>query len=950
MNENLSTKYARLLASVVFVFAIALGQVSDARRADAVRLQEQPERRRTVLVSVQKIKDAKLGAQQLPIVQLGGSEYVAMSYEVPTPSYAGITSGSTLPSGSPVKRPGSASDGLLSPASSQGFFLGVDFDDNVTYNSSRVFIPPDPIAAAGPDHLVSVVNAMIAWYTKDGTSPNVQALSSFFATLTPLTATFDPKVIYDQYNDRFVVIALEMTSSPSPSSRIFLAVSDDSDPNGTWYFQQINSLINIGGTDHWADYPGFAVGPNAIYIALNMFTFSDTSGGSRLWIVDKGAGSGGLYDGGTSSVTVHNPYSSPALAMTHQPAHTFDALPGNAGTFLVGYSGLAAGALEFMQVIRVDDPLGTPAFDVQFVPLGDIDDTAASLQDAPQQGTATRIEVNDRRTLNAVWRNNSLYTSTTVEPSSGPDVNQTTAHWVQIDTTNLAALTVAQQGSVGGENIAPGTFTFFPAVMVDNAGNVGIGFSASAATTFAGAYFTRHHVTDAAGTTRAAETVKAGEDFYIRTFGGSRNRWGDFSGIALDPVDGTFWVYNEYAMTRGTPTYSPLEDGRWATAFGNFPLLDYGDAPDPTYPTLLASDGARHIMDGIAFLGNVVDEDLDGQPNATATGDDDGSDDEDGVALLGTLNAGISANLLVTASVGGVLSTWIDFNADGDWDDAGEQAFADESLSAGSNALVLSVPTGASVGQTYARFRFSTQAGLMPTGLAADGEVEDYQVNVIRALNVAIAKTVNPQTNVEHHGTVTYTLVLSNTGLTDDPRVLLTDTLPSEVDFGAWIKQPSAASVNNDEIAWSGTLSTGVAITFTFTATHVGDYGETVTNTAQFSGTAQASDDTAAFTVTSGAPKPPALVSPPDGTITSTMAPTLTWSPVANAAGYLLDWSGTVTDVGNVTEYGTGVLANGTYTWAVAAYDVFSRTSTFSDVWTFTINAYRAYLPLVLRN
>ena len=25
--------------------------------------------------------------------------------------------------------------------------------------------------------------------------------------------------------------------------------------------------------------------------------------------------------------------------------------------------------------------------------------------------------------------------------------------------------------------------------------------------------------------------------------------------------------------------------------------LDLGDAPDPTYPTLLASDGARHIMD-----------------------------------------------------------------------------------------------------------------------------------------------------------------------------------------------------------------------------------------------------------------------------------------------------------------------------------------------------------------
>ena len=49
--------------------------------------------------------------------------------------------------------------------------------------------------------------------------------------------------------------------------------------------------------------------------------------------------------------------------------------------------------------------------------------------------------------------------------------------------------------------------------------------------------------------------------------------------------------------------------------------LDFGDAPDPTYPTLLVNDGARHVAIG-PRLGSARDFELDGQPNATATGDD----------------------------------------------------------------------------------------------------------------------------------------------------------------------------------------------------------------------------------------------------------------------------------------------------------------------------------------
>jgi len=159
--------------------------------------------------------------------------------------------------------------------------------------------------------------------------------------------------------------------------------------------------------------------------------------------------------------------------------------------------------------------------------------------------------------------------------------------------------------------------------------------------------------------------------------------------------------------------------------------LDFGDAPDETYPTRLASDGARHAITPTVYLGRGVDGEADGQPNATATGDDvAGTDDEDGVAFLTDLTPGELATLQVTASTQGVLSAWIDWNADGDWDDADEQIAIDKVLTSGVNTLMINVPGRAVAGTTFARFRFSTTRGLRYNGLASDGEVEDYQIEI----------------------------------------------------------------------------------------------------------------------------------------------------------------------------------------------------------------------------
>jgi len=159
--------------------------------------------------------------------------------------------------------------------------------------------------------------------------------------------------------------------------------------------------------------------------------------------------------------------------------------------------------------------------------------------------------------------------------------------------------------------------------------------------------------------------------------------------------------------------------------------LDFGDAPDPSYPTLMASNGARHVIVPNLYLGAGIDAELDGQPDATATGDDnDGNDDEDGVVFTSSLIPGTTASVDVTASAPGILNAWMDFDGDGDWADPGEQIFADVALAAGVNSLTFPVPAAATSGTTFSRFRFSSVSGLTFDGLASDGEVEDYQVTI----------------------------------------------------------------------------------------------------------------------------------------------------------------------------------------------------------------------------
>lgn len=481
---------------------------------------------------------------------------------------------------------------------------GFNIDDNAFNNNAFIADPTNPHGAAGPNHILNVGDSSIQWFTKAGAQYMHTSLKNFFTPLRPDYGISEPKAIYDQYAERFVVIASESylisQGDLYDMSRIMVAVSDDSDPNGIWYYHSINTMVNVPDPDDpgmWiitrTEYPGLGLDPTALYITGNLYDIEDLEPqGNRLWIVDKGLGKGGLYENGRAAVTMWdaarlagvdfsgNQTGEIAEYRSMQPAHIFGTPPAGVGTWLVLYDGRSNGVEEFVDVVRVTNPLTQPTFRHFAINVGDIDDTSVfPIEDlSPQRGTDVLINGGDRRVTSVVWRNNSLYATTVVFPSAWPETNQVTSHWFRFDTSNTNIIALADQGDIGGEELGFAAHTIWPAVNVDQAGNMVVGFSATGPTLYPGAYYAVRTPSDPAGTMRVPGTLAAGLDAFALPDPTDDDRipWGEYTSVALDPTDSaTFWMYNMYALPRLDT------DGRWGTRWGS---LRIGAAVEPPPP------------------------------------------------------------------------------------------------------------------------------------------------------------------------------------------------------------------------------------------------------------------------------------------------------------------------------------------------------------------------------
>ncbi|MGP8331821.1 MAG: DUF3344 domain-containing protein, partial [Methanosarcinaceae archaeon] len=183
--------------------------------------------------------------------------------------------------------------------------------------------------------------------------------------------------------------------------------------------------------------------------------------------------------------------------------------------------------------------------------------------------------------------------------------------------------------------------------------------------------------------------------------------------------------------------------------------LEFGDAPDPTYPSLLLSDGARHIPTETECLGlNITTPPdwKDFEPDANIV-DQDLFDDGLLTTALIINNSSQTVDFEVTNLIPGdqslIANILLDLNADGDWDDVvnGQSEYVVR------NQNILLIGTGdgiytstqfstigATSGPTWMRITLTRQAinsGWNGTMASAGyeypfecGETEDWEVNI----------------------------------------------------------------------------------------------------------------------------------------------------------------------------------------------------------------------------
>ncbi|MBL8297951.1 MAG: DUF11 domain-containing protein [Rhodanobacteraceae bacterium] len=266
------------------------------------------------------------------------------------------------------------------------------------------------------------------------------------------------------------------------------------------------------------------------------------------------------------------------------------------------------------------------------------------------------------------------------------------------------------------------------------------------------------------------------------------------------PANAVTASYARFRLSTDTGVCSPVgaaPNGEVEDYPVGIAAVDYGDLPDTgagsssgNYATLLSDNGARHpIVPGLR-LGTNEDAEADGQPNAVAGGDDANGipDDEDGVTVADlALQRGAAPAIRVTATnttgSTALLCGFLDYNADGDFADAGEAA--QSSVPNGSNAVVFTLNFGAvpstAAAASYARFRLSTDSTCTAAGAAANGEVEDYPITVGGTFDLALRKTLTAgQPGPFTAGSdVSFDIEVFNQGTVQATTIVVNDYIPA---------------------------------------------------------------------------------------------------------------------------------------------------------------------------
>ncbi len=156
-------------------------------------------------------------------------------------------------------------------------------------------IPNDNhMAISNGGKIVSVVNSNVRMYDETGTLIFTKGLSAFSSAIGNYANISDPRVLYDQESDRFIM--LYFSGYYATNSTIIVGFSKTNDPTALWNFYKVPG--NPYNDTSWSDYPILTLTKGELFFTFNLLQdgivdWRKAFKQSIIWQVDKQKGYAG---------------------------------------------------------------------------------------------------------------------------------------------------------------------------------------------------------------------------------------------------------------------------------------------------------------------------------------------------------------------------------------------------------------------------------------------------------------------------------------------------------------------------------------------------------------------------------------------------------------------------------------------------------------------------------
>jgi hypothetical protein len=410
--------------------------------------------------------------------------------------------------------------------------------------------PPDTNASVGQTQVVETVNTSYQVFDKStGTSVLGPAeIGGIFSSLTgsgqicngDLFATglfigySDPVVLYDKVAGRWFISIVAFDALSLSKFSECIAVSTTWDATGSYVVYEFSFGSSLN------DYPKFGVWSDGYYASYNIFANAQTFVGPEVCVYDRTAM---LAGASANSICFQRSTSDASL------------LPADLDGTTLRQAGEPNFYLELatsnsLKLYRFHSDFTTPANSTFAGPTGL---TVASYTEAcavngtcvPQSGTRQKLDsIGDRLMFRLGYRNFSDHDALVATHSVKAGTTPAAVRWYEIRDPGGTPVVYQQATLTSG-----GTSLWMGSIATDKAGDIAVGFSESSSKIHPSIAYTGRMPSDPLGTMESISTILNG----LGSQTGGLSRWGDYTSMAIDPVDDcTFWYANEYLPSNGS--------------------------------------------------------------------------------------------------------------------------------------------------------------------------------------------------------------------------------------------------------------------------------------------------------------------------------------------------------------------------------------------------------------